>query len=97
MAELAIIVEFVVPAAFMPRFRQLIADNARQSLTEPGCRRFDVLAPEGDAERMVLYEIYDDEAAFQQHLTTPHYKSFAAAIAGAVAKPMIRRLVLLPP
>ncbi len=96
MLELALLVEFVVQADFMPRFRRLVRANPRKSLSdEPGCRRFDVLVPEDDARRIVLYEIYDDADAFGLHLTTPHYKSFAAAIAGHIEKPIVRRLELL--
>jgi quinol monooxygenase YgiN len=30
----------------------------------------------GDGGEIFLYEIYDDEAAFQAHLATDHYKRF---------------------
>ena len=40
---------------------------------EPGCRRFDVVEPPGEADRILLYEIYDDRAAFEAHLKTPHF------------------------
>ncbi len=93
MSELDLLVEFVVQADFMPRFRRLVRANARKSLS--GCRRFDVLVPEDDARRIVLYENYDDAGAFELHLTTPHDKSFAAAIAGHIEKPIVRRLELL--
>ena len=96
MLELALLVEFVVQADFMPRFRRLVRANPRKSLSdEPGCRRFHVLVPEDDARRIVLYENYDDAGAFELHLTTPHDKSFAAAIAGHIEKPIVRRLELL--
>ncbi|SRR6266568_2766141 len=96
MPELALLVEFVVQADFMPRFRRLVRANARESLSdEPGRRRFDVLVRGDDARRIVLYEIYDDAGAFELDLTTPHYKSFAAAITGHIEKPIVQRLKLL--
>ena len=46
-------------------FRTLIDENALASATnEPGCRRFDVLEPAEEADRVMLYEIYADRAAF---------------------------------
>ena len=33
----------------------------------------------GDGDEVFLYEIYDDEAAFQAHLHSAHFKAFAAA------------------
>ena len=40
---------------------------------EPGCVRFDVIQDAGDANRIWVYEIYTDEAAFQAHSQSPHF------------------------
>lgn len=48
--------------------------NAKHSVEdEPGCLRFDVVQDESDANQLLLYEIYRDEAAFGDHLKTPHF------------------------
>ena len=47
---------------------------------EPGCRRFDVCHDPERPERVFLYELYDDAAAFDAHLTAPHFKAFDAAV-----------------
>ena len=53
---------------------------------EPGCLRFDVLVcDDGAAPQVVLYEIYTDRAAFDRHLTMPHYLEFDRQ-----TRPMIR-------
>jgi len=41
--------------------------------------------PSGDADRIVLYEIYDDAAAFEVHKRTPHFASFDRESASFVA------------
>jgi (4S)-4-hydroxy-5-phosphonooxypentane-2,3-dione isomerase len=75
-----ITVEFDVVAAQFETFLRLMADNAEASRRdEPGCKRFDVCRPRDSENRVFLYEIYDDEAAFQAHLQTGHFKSFATA------------------
>ena len=59
-------------------FRQEMIANATASRTrEPGCRQFDV-CESADGAEIFLYEVYDDEAAFQAHLATEHYKRFNA-------------------
>ncbi len=69
----------------MPAFRRLIDANARQSCAlEPGCRRFDVLVPKGSADTILLYEIYDNQAAFEAHLRAAHYHLFDSASAALV-------------
>ena len=40
---------------------------------EPGCLRFDLIQDPGDPNRVWLYEIYKDEAAFQAHTQAPHF------------------------
>ena len=64
--RLVILVEFELHPGKEPEFRQLVLENAAASLRdEPGCSLFDVLTPEGGpSDRIVLYEIYDDAAAF---------------------------------
>jgi quinol monooxygenase YgiN len=86
MADYAIIVEFKLKPNTRSLFRRLVDANAMATLgTEPGCRRFDVLEPEGEDDRVVLYEIYRDRSAFEHHLGTPHFAAFDAAVAGMIA------------
>ena len=47
---------------------------------EPGCRRFDFLQDGADPNTFYLYEVYDDDAAFQAHLQTPHFLKWRDAI-----------------
>jgi len=73
-------VEFDIDPGQFEIFMRLMAENAEASRrAEKGCRRFDVCRPHDVVNRVFLYEIYDDEAAFQAHLRTGHFKSFAAA------------------
>ena len=54
---------------------EALLEDAKASVRdEPGCQRFDVIQDAGDANRVWLYEVYNDEAAFQAHLQTPHLK-----------------------
>ena len=76
----AIIVEFHLKQGARPEFRRLIDANADASVrTEPGCLQFDVLESEGEGDRVLLYEIYSDKAAFDAHLRTEHFRIFAGA------------------
>jgi len=86
MTAFALIVDFRLKAGMREAFRRLIDANARASVAaEPGCRRFDVLEPEADADRLLLYEIYADRAAFEAHLRTPHFAAFDAESGDLVA------------
>lgn len=77
MGAYVILVDFRLKPGAKHEFRRLIDANARDSCRiEPGCRRFDVLELPSDADRILLYEIYDDRTAFEDHLKTFHYDLF---------------------
>jgi (4S)-4-hydroxy-5-phosphonooxypentane-2,3-dione isomerase len=81
-----ITVEFdIVPGQFDAVMRLTIENAEASRRDEPGCRRFDVCRPHDSENRIFLYEIYDDEAAFQAHLQTSHFKSFAGATRDLIA------------
>lgn len=85
MSGFAIIVDFRLNPGARSDFRRLVDANARLSAkTERGCRRFDVIEPHGEADRVLLYEVYDDEAAFDEHRKSPHYEHFEAQSASLV-------------
>jgi autoinducer 2-degrading protein len=86
MTPLAVLVDFRLKPGAQRAFRKLVDANAHASATgERGCRRFDVVEPHGEADRILLYEIYDDAAAFDAHLGTPHYAAFDAESAPLIA------------
>lgn len=55
---------------------QLLRANADASEAEPGCRAFTVLRETGQPRTFALYEVYDDEAAFQAHRESEHFKRY---------------------
>ena len=59
-------------------FMQKALENAREARKEPGCKQFDVLVDPKDATRVMLYEIYSDEKAFEAHQQTAHFKKYVA-------------------
>lgn len=75
-----VIAEFRVKAGAMAAFLAAAEDDARHSLAgEPTCRRFDVVQVDGDGDTVLFFEVYDDRAAFNAHLKTPHVARFRAA------------------
>jgi quinol monooxygenase YgiN len=60
------------------------ANAAASRRDEPGCRRFDVLRDNADPHHYLLYELYDDEAAFQAHRGMPHFAAWRRAAAACV-------------
>ena len=59
-------------------FMAKLADNAAAARREPGCIQFDVVVDPKDRTHVMLYEVYDDERAFEQHQQTPAFKKYVA-------------------
>ncbi len=90
---LVIIAEFEVRPDAVDRFLELAKADASQSVAkEPGCHQFDVTVAEEQANVVILYEIYDDAAAFDAHLQMPHLETFRRGIEPLVLSRKVRRL-----
>lgn len=74
--------EFVVEAENLDAFLKASRDDAEASkANEEGCQQFDVIVDiETTPIRVMFYEVYDDRAAFDHHLQTPHLARFRAAL-----------------
>jgi autoinducer 2-degrading protein len=84
MAKVALVVEFQLKPGAHAAFDAIIRDHAAGTLAdEPGCERFDVLQPKGkegpNLSRVMLYEVYADDAAFQAHTQNPRLARTRAA------------------
>ena len=77
-----IIAPIQVKEGFIDQFIKEIIDDAKGSVNdEPGCLRFDVIQDAGDPNRVWLYEVYQDEEAFQAHTQAPHFIKWRDATA----------------
>jgi autoinducer 2-degrading protein len=77
---------FVKPDCVAP-FIAAVLDNARNTRTEPGNVRFDVLQADDDPTRFLLYEAYRTADDFAQHQKTPHYLRWKQAVTDWMAQP----------
>jgi (4S)-4-hydroxy-5-phosphonooxypentane-2,3-dione isomerase len=73
----SLMVQLEVRPESREEFLAAITDNAAASVRdEPGCHRFDVCSVDADANRFVLYELYDDAEAFAAHKRAPHFAAW---------------------
>ena len=71
-------VQLVVKPENVESFMSKLMVNAKAARTEPGCKAFDVLVDPSDKTKVMLYEVYADEKAFEAHQATPHFKKYLA-------------------
>lgn len=95
MNPFVITVEFRLLPGCLGDFLKLVRENSRRSLAEElGCRRFDVLSADHGV-RVLLYEIYDDECAFDVHCQTPHFLDFDKASRNLYEAKIVQRYTLI--
>lgn len=74
--------------AFLKRIQQQAADSLNN---EEGCHRFDVCIDPNARNKVVLYEIYTDAAAFERHTQMPHFKAFNEEAGDWIADKQIKQ------
>ena len=74
----ALVVNIRIKPENVDAFMQRLKENASGARKEPGCKQFDVLVDPKDKTKVMLYEVYNDENAFETHQQTPHFKKYLA-------------------
>jgi quinol monooxygenase YgiN len=93
MNKFVLLVEFNVKPECRQQFEAAIEINAKASVgKEPGCFQFDVLRSQDDPNRVFLYEVYRDVAAFQAHMEMEHTKTFLALAKDLVTRQSVVKL-----
>ena len=83
-----IIAPFKIKEGFKEQFVEEMLKDAKGSMkNEPGCLRFDVIQDGDDPDKIWLYEVYVDEAAFQAHMETPHFIKWRDAVKDWTGEP----------
>ena len=72
MSKICLVVDFRVNAGAKVQFLEIIKEHASKTLeNEEGCLQFEVCAPVESGNRVFLYEMYADDAAFEVHKGSP--------------------------
>ena len=57
-------------------FMSKVIENGRAARSEPGCRQFEVLVDPDDRTKVMLFEVYDDQKAFEAHQAGAAFKKY---------------------
>jgi len=71
-------VDLTIKPEHVEKFLALVVENAVASRAEPGCRQFDVLIDPENRTRVLLFEIYHDDIAFERHEHSTHFQTYLA-------------------
>ena len=66
-------------------FMSKVIENGRAARSERGCRQFEVLVDPEDKTSLMLFEVYDDQKAFEAHQAGAAFKKYLAEAVPLVA------------
>jgi autoinducer 2-degrading protein len=85
-------VDLDINPADIDAYLAALKENGAKSVTEPGCREFNIHVQASNPNHVFIYEVYDNAAALEAHRTTDHFKKYAATTAKMVAKRDVRAM-----
>ena len=59
-------------------FMRMVLENGKAARSEPGCQTFEVLVDPDDKTKVMLFEVYDDQKAFERHQAGDAFKKYIA-------------------
>jgi len=87
-------ITFTVRMRFAPEdhddIERILRELTRVSRHEPGCVSYIPHFIDGDANTVLIYEQYQDDAAVEAHRATPHFAQYAI---GGLYQKMLERSV----
>ena len=87
-----IIVKTELKAGMRKQFLDAMLPYAEASARdERGCFTLDVLEMREEPDTFLLYEIYESQAAFEDHKQTPHCKACLAVVPGLIERQTVLR------
>jgi quinol monooxygenase YgiN len=86
MAEVQVIARSVARKGREDQLRALLQGMLIPTRAEPGCRLYE-LYESSSGGRFYFYEIWESQAALDQHVATPHFKRLEQSIGELVAEP----------
>ncbi len=81
----SVAVKFAVKSKHVDDFLAALKLHAANSLTEEGCKQFDICTDPQNRQCVFLYEVYVSEEAFAEHQKMPYFAKFGE-IAGEMVE-----------
>jgi quinol monooxygenase YgiN len=84
MEKFILIASFKIISGFEDEIKKATIAMAIETRKEKGCELFSIHTRNDSPQTVFFYEIYDREAAFQQHKTVPHAERYFELFKGRI-------------
>ena len=85
-----LVVEYDIVPAEIDKYLAAIKALGAAAVKEPGCRQLSIAVSQKDPNHVLLFEAWDNAAAFDAFLATDLFKKYQATVGNMIAKRDIR-------
>jgi quinol monooxygenase YgiN len=86
MTEVRVIARAVARAGKADQLKALLQGMLAPTRVEPGCRLYE-LYESGEPGRLYFYELWESQAALEQHAASPHYQHLELVVGDLLEEP----------
>jgi quinol monooxygenase YgiN len=86
MAEVRVIARFVAGNGKEDRLRAVLQGMLAPTRAESGCKLYELYESNSEG-RFYIYEIYESQAALDQHAASPHFKHLEQTVGDLLREP----------
>jgi quinol monooxygenase YgiN len=86
MTKVRVIARAVARKGKEDQLKELLQSMLAPTHAEPGCRLYE-LYQSGERGRFYFYEVWENQAALEQHTETPHYKRLESIVRDLLDEP----------
>ena len=85
-----LVVEYDIVPAEIDKYLTATKELGAAAVKEPGCRQLSIAVSQKDPNHVLLFEAWDNAAAFDAFLATDLFKKYQATVGNMIAKRDIR-------
>ncbi len=92
MSKVVLVVELEIEPKHFERFIDIVTRHGAKSLKiEEGCLRFEVLKPKESKNKIILVEMYADDAALDAHWSSDHMNAYRKEVSNMIVSRVASR------
>ncbi|HEX9585352.1 MAG TPA: putative quinol monooxygenase [Gammaproteobacteria bacterium] len=92
MSRIALVVELEIDSRHFDEFVEIVTAHGENSRNiEEGCLRFEVLKPREGDNKIILVEVYADDAALDAHWNSAHMAKYREQVSGLIVSRVAHR------
>lgn len=95
MSIVSVVAKLTIKADAVEAVKSELLKLIKPTREEEGCLEYRLHQDNADPRVFIFYENWQSMACLERHITTPHYKSYVAAVAAAVIDKVVHKMTCI--